>query len=198
MAVCCDHLGVKTRAVVAVGAVPDPDMFPKRTAAAEAAPEPQPVQPAKKPQLVKDHVATVRLDQTRVGSYVVAVHTLLPGIPSQGYLFDDDSRREPFARRVSRRLYAALVCAREAAETSLRDDAVADLAPYVPGGLSANLCEALVRIGGDEGPGFSLDFTWSSDLPMEHLTERIRLARPQLTALDAGAKDLRARLGSRT
>ncbi|MDX3325302.1 hypothetical protein PV405_11570 [Streptomyces sp. ME02-6979-3A] len=166
-------------------------------AAAEASPEPQPVQPAQKPQLVKDHVATVRLDQTRVGSYVVAVHTPLPELPSQGYLFDDDTRSEPFARRVSRRLYAALVCAREAAETSLRDDAVADFAPYVPGGLSANLCEALVRIGGDEGPGFSLDFTWSSDLPMERPTERIRLARPQLTALDAGAKDLRARLGNR-
>ncbi|MER5634033.1 hypothetical protein [Streptomyces nitrosporeus] len=61
--------------------------------------------------------------------------------------------------------------------------------------LSANLCEALVRIGGEEGPGFSLDFKWSSDLPMERPTERIRLVRPQLTALEAEA--LRARLGCR-
>ena len=166
-------------------------------AAAEAAPEPQPVQPAQKPQVVKDHVASVRLDQTRVGSYVVAVHTPLPGLAAQQDLFDDTSRIEPFARRVSRRLYAALVCAREVADISLRNDEVADFAPFVPGGLSANLCEALVRIGGHEGPGFSFDFNWSSDLPMERPTERIRLARPQLIALDAGAKDLRARLGSR-
>lgn len=165
--------------------------------AAEAAPEPQAVQPATKPQLVKDHVASVRLDQTRVGSYVVAVHTPLPDVPAQGYLFDDDSRKQPFARRVSRRLYAALVCAREAADASLRDDEVADFAPYVAGGLSANLCEALVRIGGDAGPGFSFDFAWSSDLPMDRPTKRIRLVRPQLVALDAGAQDLRARLGSR-
>ncbi|MEU6016510.1 hypothetical protein ABZ826_21320 [Streptomyces sp. NPDC047515] len=99
----------------------------------------------------------MRLDQTRVGSCVVAVHTPLPDPPAQAHLFDYESRGEPFARRVSRRLYEALTCAREAADLSLRDDEVADLAPYVPAGLSVNLCEALVKIGGDEGPGFSLD-----------------------------------------
>ena len=40
-----------------------------------------------------------------------------------------------------------------------------------------------------------MDFTWSSDLPVEQRTEPVRLARNQLEALDAGAKDLRARLG---
>ncbi|WP_406731776.1 hypothetical protein [Streptomyces sp. NBC_01794] len=164
-------------------------------AAAEAAPQPQPVQPAQKPQRVKDHVASVRLDQTRVGSYVVAVHTPLPETPAQEFLFDDEPFREPFERRVSRRLYAALICAREAADLSLRNDELADFARYVPAGLSANLCEALVKIGGDGGPGFSMDFTWSADLPLEQPTKPVRLARQQLEALDAGAKDLRARLG---
>jgi hypothetical protein len=165
-------------------------------AAAEAAPHPLPVQPAKKSQQVKDHVASVRLDQTRVGSYVVAVHTPLPvpQAPAQESLFDEEPR-EPFARRASRRLYAALVCAREAADLSVRNNELADFAPYVPGGLSANFCEALVKIGGDDGPGFSMDFTWSSDMPVEQRTEPVRLARHQLEALDAGAKDLRARLG---
>ncbi|MFI0931187.1 hypothetical protein ACH4RG_05545 [Streptomyces sp. NPDC021019] len=164
-------------------------------AAAEAAPEPQPVQPANKPQVVKDHVSSVRLDQTRVGSYVVAVHTPLPGEPAQGSLFEHDSREEPFARRVTRKLYAALICAREAADLSIRDDELADFTRFALGGLSANLCEALVKIGGEDGPGFSFDFTWSPDLPVEQPTRRIELAPPQLAALDAGAKDLRARLG---
>ncbi|WP_405389138.1 hypothetical protein OG596_15160 [Streptomyces sp. NBC_01102] len=166
-------------------------------AAAVAAPEPQPVQPANKPQVVKDHVASVRLDQTRVGSYVVAVHTPLPEAPAQTFLFDHESRAEPFARRVTRRLYAALICAREAADLTLRHDELADFSRFTPGGLSANLCEALVKIGGEDGPGFSLDFTWSADLPVEQTTEPIRLTSPQLAALDAGAKDLRARLGRR-
>ncbi|BFP52875.1 MULTISPECIES: hypothetical protein [unclassified Streptomyces] len=164
-------------------------------AAAEAAPEPQPVQPANKPQVVKEHVSSVRLDQTRVGSYVVAVHTPLPGEPAQGSLFHHDSREEPFARRVTRKLYAALICAREAADLTIRDDELADFTRFAHGGLSANLCEALVKIGGEDGPGFSFDFTWSPDLPVEQPTHRIRLAAPQLAALDAGAKDLRARLG---
>ncbi|RPK93177.1 MULTISPECIES: hypothetical protein [Streptomyces] len=144
-------------------------------AAAEAAPEPQPVQPANKTQVVKDHVSSVRLDQTRVGSYVVAVYTPLPGGPAQGSLFDHDSR--------------------EAADLSIRDDELADFTRFALGGLSANLCEALVKIGGEDGPGFSFDFTWSPDLPVEQPTRRIRLAPPQLATLDAGAKDLRARAG---
>lgn len=147
-------------------------------AAAEAAPEPQPVQPANKPQVVKDHVSSVRLDQTRVGSYVLAVHTPLPEAPAQDFLFDHDSREEPFARRVTRKLYAALICAREAADLSLREDELADFTRFAPGGLSANLCEALVKIGGEDGPGFSFDFAWSPDLPVEQPTHPIRLARP--------------------
>ncbi|MGW7595536.1 hypothetical protein, partial [Streptomyces rubiginosohelvolus] len=167
-------------------------------AAAVAAPEPQPVQPANKPQVVKDHVASVRLDQTRVGSYVVAVHTPLDGqTPTQTSLFDDSDRWEPFARRVTRGLYAAMICASVGADLTLRRDEMSDFSEFTPGGLSANLCEALVKIGGEDGPGFSLDFTWSADLPVEQTTERIRLGRPQLEALDAGAKDLRVRLGRR-
>ncbi|MFE3380790.1 hypothetical protein [Streptomyces anulatus] len=140
-------------------------------------------------------MSSVRLDQKRVGSYVVAVHTLLPGEPAQGSLFHHDSCEEPFARRVTRKLYAALICAREAADLTIRDDELADFTRFAHGGLSANLCEALVKIGGEDGSGFSFDFTWSPDLPVEQSTRRIELAPPQLAALDAGAKDLRARLG---
>ncbi|MFJ2583526.1 hypothetical protein [Streptomyces sp. NPDC087538] len=167
-------------------------------AAAVAAPEPQPVQPANKPQLVKDHVASVRLDQTRVGSHVVAVHTPLPEAPAQAFLFDHGSRAEPFARRVTRGLYAALICAREAADLTLQRDELADFSRFTPGGLSANLCEALVKIGGDEGPGFSVDFTWSADLPVEQATERIRLTSPSSRPWTPGPRTCGPGWGTRT
>ncbi|UUU23547.1 hypothetical protein [Streptomyces sp. DSM 40750] len=48
------------------------------TAAGSSADSPQVVQPAQKPQVVKEHVASVRLDQTRVSSYIIAAHTPLP------------------------------------------------------------------------------------------------------------------------
>ncbi|MFD5199804.1 hypothetical protein ACFWM7_06500 [Streptomyces sp. NPDC058375] len=113
-----------------------------------------------------------------MGSYFVAVCTPLPEGSAQGLLFDHNSREVPFAKRVTRTLYTALGCAREAAGRTIRDDGLVDFARFAPGGLSVNLCEAFVKIGGDDVPGFSFGFTWSPDLPVEQPTPRIRLAAP--------------------
>ncbi|MFC8099117.1 hypothetical protein [Streptomyces sp. NPDC057363] len=175
------------------------------TAAASSALTPQRVQPGQKPQAVKDHVAAVRLDQTRVGSYVVAAHTPLPPPPKPVWpsLFDDDAfsdgpgsrRPEPFPRRVSRTLFAGVTCAHAAAEETLRRDSLADFASYADAGLSANLCEALVRIAGEERRQFSVAFAWSSDVRMEQASPPVTLAPGHLEALEAGAKDLREKWG---
>ncbi|MEU9340456.1 hypothetical protein AB0D74_04430 [Streptomyces sp. NPDC048278] len=182
------------------------------TAAASSALNPLAVQPAQKPQVVKDHVAAVRLDQTRVGSYVVAAHTPLPEGPYGGYdrrgqgsLFHETDlvrRRmldlqpsEPFARRVSRMLYAGVTCAQAAAEQTLADDSVPHVEHMSGAGLSANLCESLVRIAGEESRDFSLSFAWSSELPVEQPSPPVGFSRRHAVALDAVAKDLRERLG---
>ncbi|WP_030409080.1 hypothetical protein [Streptomyces albus] len=155
-------------------------------AASSVAPVPQPVQPAQKPQQVKEYVARVRLDQTRVGSYVVAAHTPLSTPVHAG---------EPFERSVTRRLYASVLCAREAAAASVAADELQDFLGYTGVGLSANLCEALVKISGEKRDGFSLAFAWSPDIPVGQKTAPIPLARPHLEVLEAAARDLRARAG---
>ncbi|WP_405556821.1 hypothetical protein OHV08_23530 [Streptomyces canus] len=182
------------------------------TAAASSALNPLAVQPAQKPLLVKDHVAAVRLDQTRVGSYVIAAHTPLPEGPygghdraGQGALFDQtelDRRSlfemqpsEPFARRVSRLLYAGVTCAHAAAEQTLSGDSVPRVEHMASAGLSANLCEALVRIAGEERRDFSLSFAWSSERPVEQPSPPVAINPRQTEALEAVAKDLRERLG---
>ncbi|MDT6984962.1 hypothetical protein ACFSUJ_20595 [Streptomyces lusitanus] len=175
------------------------------TAAASSALTPQAVQPGQKPQAVKDHVAAVRLDQTRVGSYVVAAHTPLSPLPRPRWpsLFDDDAfsdgpgsrRPEPFARKVSRTLFAGVTCARAAAEETLERDSLTDFAPYAEAGLSANLCEALVKIAGEERRGFSFAFAWSPEVRMEQASPPVEIARRHVEVLEEGAKDLRARLG---
>jgi hypothetical protein len=181
------------------------------TAAAASAIAPQAVQPGRKPQAVKDHVAAVRLDQTRVGSYIIAAHTPLPDdgrtagqgdAAGQAALFDDaipawqGSLRpsEPFARKVSRTLYAGVACAYSAAEATVARNSLADFEPYVHAGLSANLCEALVRIAGEEQRDFSLSFAWSPELPVEQLSPPVTITARHVEALEEGAKDLRARL----
>ncbi|MDT0422985.1 hypothetical protein [Streptomyces evansiae] len=182
------------------------------TAAASSALGPRAVQPAQKPQPVKDHVASVRLDQTRVGSYVVAAHVPLPEGPygrqdrrGQGSLFDETEltrqrslaaqRSEPFARRVSRMLYAGVTCAHEAAELTLAQDSVPRVEHMSGAGLSANLCEALVRIAGEERRVFSLAFAWSAERPVEQPSPPVVINRRHVMALEAVAQNLRERLG---
>lgn len=176
------------------------------TAAAAAAytREPRPVQPAQKPQRVKDFVASVRLDQTRVGSYVIAAHTPIPEVtearPTQESLpFDgggDGSTSEPFARRVSRSLYAGVLSAQRAAETSVREDSLDAFSRYAgAGALTANLCEALARIGSEETRPYELSFAWTAELPMDQRTPPVAIGRQLLPALVEGARDLRDRLG---
>lgn len=173
--------------------------------------DPPAVQPAQKPQMVKDHVAAVRLDQTRVGSYVIAAHTPLPRPPApagrheedgQDSLFDDVelSRRErrppePYARRVARMLAAGVTCAHFAAAETLAGDSVPQSEYMTRAGLSANLCEALVKIAGEERRDFSLSYAWSSELLMEQSSPPVMITGRHVVALEAVAKDLRERLG---
>lgn len=186
------------------------------TAAASSALTPQAVQPGQKPQLVKEHVAAVRLDQTRVGSYVIAAHTPLPDLGSgrrneaagegddawQESLFDDDvfpgggpdlRPSEPFARTVSRMLFAGVTCAYAAADEALVRDSLDGFGRYVGAGLSANLCEALVRIAGEEQRSFSLAFDWAPEMPMTQGSPPVTLTGLHMRALEAGAKELRER-----
>ncbi|MFG2977340.1 hypothetical protein ACGFYY_30675 [Streptomyces sp. NPDC048331] len=185
------------------------------TAAASSALTPQSVQPGQKPQRVKEHVAAVRLDQTRVGSYVIAAHTPMPasvvgqpdgtagkeGATGQEALFDDvfpgggPSPRfaEPFPRMVSRMLFAGVTCAHAAAEEAVHRDSLDGFGRYVTAGLSANLCEALVKIAGEEQRTYSLSFDWAPEMPMAQTSPPVMLSSRHMSALEAGAKELRER-----
>lgn len=163
-------------------------------------PLPQAVQPPVRPTQARSFVGGVRLGQTQVGSYIIAVQTELPEPdPQQLSIFDTPtvSPTEPFERKVSRILYAGILCARDAAEYALRTDDLSHFERYAPTGLSANLCEALVKIGGRDGQSFDLRFDWSPDFPIGRPTPPLAFRKESLAALASGARDLRARLGER-
>jgi hypothetical protein len=159
------------------------------------------VLPGRKPQRAKDFVSSARFGPSSPGSYVFTVHVPLPDATSDGSLFEDtpelDVAPEPFARQVSRRLYESVTVAHTAA---VRAEAADDSAPFAIGlehGVSADLCEALAGIGGNDGRdtsagyGFSVGFGWSPRWPVPYENPVTVFPRRLVPVLRAGAQDLR-------
>lgn len=159
------------------------------------------VQPRRKPARAKDFVDSARFGPSRPGSYILTVQVPLPESPSHGSLFEDapnlDMAPEPFARKVSRRLYEAVTAARTAAERAASADDSAPLADGVEDGISADLCEALAGIGGQDGRdhqpghGFSVGFAWSPRWPVPYDSSVAEFPQRLVPVLREGAQDLR-------
>ena len=75
------------------------------------------------------------------------------------------------------------------------NDSVPPVEHMAGAGLSANLCEALVKIAGEEQRNFSLSFAWSSERPVEQPSPPVSISRSHTRALEAVAQDVRERLG---
>jgi len=158
------------------------------------------VQPARKSADVLRFLREVRIGPTSEGSFVLSVHTPIPPRLSsqQVPLFDDDiaAAVEPFERRVSLRLYDAVKAAHQAANRALADaDGLDAFTGAVPHGVSANLCEALVGLGGEAGHSFELSLRLAPSRPLKarSLTP-IRFRRDHLPVLVSAARELRERI----
>ncbi len=140
------------------------------------------VLPSQKPPRARGFVDQVRLGQTSRGSYVLRVETPLPL-----ELFEQPVS----SRAVLLHLYQATSAAHAAAARSSQND---DLTPFVErvgDGVSANLCDALVDIGGQRQNAFDIRFSWAPASPVQLKTPAVRFDRPVIAALKAGAKFLR-------
>lgn len=89
------------------------------------------------PQEARKFLASARLGQTEVGSYVITVHSRLPAQK-------DHTVPVPFERKVLMTLTSALAAANEAVTAKDRERA---FKKSVERGVSANLCRALFDLG---------------------------------------------------
>lgn len=179
------------------------EMMLSAATAADAQREGKPLSPIQTPQRparARDFVSGVRLGQTQAGSYILAVQTPIPDAETRSTLpFEDETSpttRQPYARAVTTFLYTGALSAATAAHEILRRDTTDVLLErYVAGGVSANFCEALAKIGGEQHNEFGLTFAWSPDLPVSQPTEPLKFAPEMQRALKEGAAALRQRYG---
>jgi hypothetical protein len=170
---------------------------------AVAADRPRAVQPARRPAEVSKLLREVRIGPPTEGSFVLSVHTpvpprLSPAQPAslESEIADLVEPAEPFERLVSLKLYDAVQAAHSAANEALIDANGLDVfAQVVPAGVSANLCEALVGLGGESGHAFELSLRLAPSRPLRLARlAPIRFRRDHLPVLASAARELRERV----
>jgi hypothetical protein len=167
-----------------------------------SAEKPRAVQPARKPAEVLKYLREAKIGPANEGSYIISVHTpVQPRLTSgQASLFengmaDGTPELEPFERRVSLRLGQAVSAAFSAANEALSvTDSLEAFTGSIRRGISANLCEALVGLGGEFGHAFEISHRLAPSRPANVVLPPVRFRRDHLTVLSAAAQELRERL----
>ena len=112
--------------------------------------------------------------------------------PPMAALFPDpDDRNAPIERRMTRRLVEAVTAARQATERAAAGDDGA-FEETVASGVSANLCEALVRII-EPFPTLDVGVSWARTRPVAATAAVVRFGRTDAALLREAARSLRER-----
>ena len=153
--------------------------------------EPQPVYRAGANREAADLLRRMRLGQTDQGSFVVTLLTPIVPRPIPALFPDPDDRNAPIGRRMTRRLVEAVTAARQATERAAAGDDGA-FEETVASGVSANLCEALVRII-EPFPTLDVSVSWARTRPVAIPGTVVRFGRADAALLREAARSLRDR-----
>ena len=151
--------------------------------------EPQPLYRLGANREANDLLDRIRLGQTEQGSFVVTLLTppVSPPIPTRTP--EDDDYDDPIERRMTRRLFEALAATREAAEKATTGDGSA-FVESVYRGVSANLCESLVRLV-DPFPALDISVAWAQTRPISLPRKVFRFAAADAAILREAARGFR-------
>ena len=133
----------------------------------------------------------LRLGQTDQGSFVVTVLTPAVPAPLRSWQPDPDDRNAPVERRMTKHLVGAVASARLAAKRTAAGEANA-FGEAVSDGVSANLCEALVRLI-EPFPTLDVSVSWARTRPVTDAATVIEFGRADAALLREAARSLRER-----
>jgi hypothetical protein len=164
-------------------------------ASACAATEARPVWHTRKPGLAVEEVRKVRVGQTERGSYVVTVIIRVsPELHmAEGRLFETEI---PFERRMTQTLASALFSLERAADAAALSGEFAAFDEAVSRGVSANLCDAVAGLWGEDDRFRNLEFTfsWSPARPPEaDMVRRVRFTADRIPIIREAGRLLRER-----
>ncbi|WP_173077432.1 hypothetical protein [Phytohabitans rumicis] len=141
----------------------------------------------RRPTNVWSFARQVRLGAPQTGSWIVAAHLTIPEAELDPRAAGDG----PFARQVSLYAHRGVRAALTAAGEALGGDPVEPFLRRVDDGVSANLCEALARLGRDDTP-FEVSFSWAQRLPAQAGAGRFRFDRNTIRVIRNAGEAMRA------
>jgi hypothetical protein len=158
--------------------------------------EPRLVLPPRRPPRTNAFMKKVLAGPTTEGSYVISIWVPVPPrlTPEEdAVLFDDPS--EPFERSATRHLHRALSATKAAAQDVLDiDTGLEGFLGREVDGISANLCEALAVLAGEDDQPFDVRFAWALDRPVVNLPSVVTFDSDVIPVLREAARELRSRL----
>ena len=153
--------------------------------------ERQPVYRAGANREASDLLNRVRLGQTDHGSFVVTLLTPVVPPPMPALFPDADEWNAPIERQMTVRLVEALTAVRQATERTAAGDKEA-FGDAVAQGVSANLCEALVRLV-EPFPTLDVGVSWAQTRPLAISSNVVRFGQADAALLREAARSLRDR-----
>lgn len=165
-------------------------------AAACAASSKRSVFHSRKPNEATAFMQRVRMGQTELGSYVVTLQAPVPpALQQQLPNVAPSVVDEPFERRSTTTLLTALHALQGAVESSMSTGSQQPFSDAVAGGVSANLCEAIVDLyAGCRADAIELAINWAAVRPplLAAMPTRITLAREWVEPLKTASSLFRA------
>ncbi|WP_320671553.1 hypothetical protein [Patulibacter defluvii] len=153
------------------------------------------------PSLVDSFLDHAKVGATEPGSVVLTVRADIDEAGPEGQLSflpeaDRSPKSIPFERRALRRLVEAVGAAKSAVQRGLPEAALQETAydDEIDKGLSANLCDALMRLSGpslEVGADIELSVRWALSIPANEPSSKVRIASNEVRALKGVAEVLR-------
>ncbi len=151
---------------------------------------------SRKPQQAVDQVKKVRIGQSERGSYIVTVISRVSPaleLPGNGQLFET---APPFERQVIQTLATSLDTLDKAAASAAISGQMDAFDASVSKGVSANLCDAVTGLWGDDNGNRCLEFSfsWSPARPVSaNIPSKIRFTADRIPFIREAARVMKER-----
>lgn len=165
-------------------------------AAACSALQPRAIWHKRKPAQAVEQVRRLRIGQTERGSYII---TVISRVSPELHLRDTGQELDaepPYERKVTQMLATSLAALDQVSATAAMNQDFSDFERSVNEGVSANLCDAVAGLWGDDDRNRNLEFSfsWSVARPVaERIPRRINFGSDRIPIIREASRVMRER-----